>query len=330
MEGMCDFKWYRLKFSGCMYEVVKTFDSITAAACHGVSDFFLQTSAIIEFCVAKKNCWETSRNIFALFIEVLYSKDAPVGTGWKELQLLKPKKQEFYVSLHWIFPVTALSSEILQCSDVIICKQRHIMFQLLILSLPVSRRNVGHIVCDFQGVCEMVSWEPHSWTQYQEKTIFYPRCCHILKAMERLLILDSYNRWNLGLSFWPGDKKAIQGMTSSSICLKENISKDFQWARLWSLSYGTEGVILVDVIPGGETFSPDIHQDVGKNSESDSTQYVLTWIQQKSCPSITEQGLTSVNTWEVIREFVGQCYPIHCTTLFGAMEDAPHREYVWG
>jgi hypothetical protein len=72
---------------------------------------------------------------------------------------------------------------------------------------------------------------------------------------------------------------------------------------LWSLSCGTEGVILVDVMPGEETFNSDIYQDVGKKSESDSNQFILTWIQQKSCLSITVQGLTSLNTWEVIREF---------------------------
>jgi len=188
-------------------------------------------------------------------------------------------------------------------SYVIIFKHQRITFQLMLPNLPVSKRSVGHIICDFQGVCEMVSWEPYCWTQNQEKTIFYPSCCHILKAMERLLILDSYSRWNLGPSFWTGDKKAIQGMTSSSVCLKENIPKDCWWARLWSLSCGTEGVILVDVMPGGETFNSDIYQDVGKKSGSDSDQFILTWIQQKSCLSITVQGLTSLNTWEVIREF---------------------------
>jgi hypothetical protein len=237
-----------------------------------------------------------------LFIEVLQSTDAPLVTGWEELRLLKSKKAEFCVSLHCGFPVTAVSPEMLRCSDII-CKHRHITFQLLIPGLPVSKRSVGHIICDIQGVCLMVSWECHSWTQNQGKTIFYPSCCHILKVMERLLILDSYSRWNLGLSFWTGDEKAIQGMTSSSVCLKENIPKDCQSARLWSLSYGTEGVILVDVMPGGETFNSDIHQDVGKKSGSEWNQFIFTWIQQKSCLSVTEQGLTSLNTREVIRIF---------------------------
>jgi len=98
-------------------------------------------------------------------------------------------------------------------------------------------------------------------------------------------------------------QKAVQGMTSSSVCLKENIPKDCQWGRLWSLSFGTEEVILVDVMPGGETFNSDMHQDVGKKSGSDSNQFILTWIHQKSCLSITKQGLTSLFTWEVIREF---------------------------
>lgn len=149
----------------------------------------------------------------------------------------------------------------------------------------------------------MVSWGPYRWTQNQEKTIFYPNCCHILKAMERLHILDSYSRWNFGPSFWTGDKKAIQGMTSSSVCLKENIPKDCRWTGVWSLSCGTEGVILVDVMPGRKTFNADIYQDVGKKSGTDSNQFILTWIQQKSCLSITVQGLASLNTWEVIREF---------------------------
>jgi len=62
-------------------------------------------------------------------------------------------------------------------------------------------------------------------------------------------------------------------------------------------------VILVDVMPGGDTFNSDIHQDVGKKSGSDSDEFILIWIQQKSCLSITEQGLSNLNAREVIREF---------------------------
>jgi len=228
----------------------------------------------------------------------------------------------------WGFPVTAVSLDMLQCFDVIICKHRHIAFQLLIPTLPVTKRSIGHIIRDFQGVCEMVSWEPHSWIQNQEKTIFYPSYCHILKMMERLLILDSY-RWNLGLSFWTGDKKQYKEWHLPQSAWKKTFQKTVseegydhcplglkKWF-LWMWCQEGRHSILTCIRMLAR------NQEVIQTSSSslESTRNLAS-VSQSKASQVCSLGKSSEN-------LVGQCYPLHSTTLFGAMGDALHGEYVW-
>lgn len=124
-------------------------------------------------------------------------------------------------------------------------------------------------------------------------------------------------------------KKAILGMTPSSVCLKESVPKAGQWVRLWLLSFGTEAVILVDVMPRGGHSTLTYIRMLARNQ--DVFQTSLSSL--KSSRNLDSASQCRASQFWTLRKssenLVGQCCPIHSTTLFGAIEDAICGEYVW-
>jgi len=79
---------------------------------------------------------------------------------------------------------------------------------------------------------------PHSPTQNRGKSYSF-RVTGTFWSEVRDFIPDCYYRWNLGPSFWTGDKREIHGMAPSSLSREENSNIFRQRTRSWWLSSGT-------------------------------------------------------------------------------------------
>jgi hypothetical protein len=77
----------------------------------------------------------------------------------------------------------------------------------------------------FECVFEVGSLESHIWTPNSEKRHFLWVICMFWSWGRDLLIPDCYITWNLGPSFWAGEKKAVHGMAPSSFSMENLIHK---------------------------------------------------------------------------------------------------------
>jgi hypothetical protein len=66
-----------------------------------------------------------------MFMEVLRSTEAPMVAGLKKVSASETGKEKLPVFPHSVYPVTAVSPEMLQQGDAIICEDQYIKTQQL-------------------------------------------------------------------------------------------------------------------------------------------------------------------------------------------------------
>jgi hypothetical protein len=201
-------------------------DSTTEAAPHnGVGhDERNKQRAVIELLVAGK----ISEKHPLKYLQCYRTAEALLVAGRKQWQLAKQEKQSSVVCLVQA-TLKAVSPAMLQRADAIVREDRSITTLQLALRISISKGSVNHIIRGLGCSKVWAKWVPRSLTVEKKNTERRTISSELLVRFQAegrdLPIPDCYSKLNLGPSFWTGDKKAIHGLTLSSISPEKKIKK---------------------------------------------------------------------------------------------------------
>ena len=143
-----------------------TYNTTAAPPHNGVHhDVRYKQSAVIEFLVAEKESVRNNHKCLSNVYGSAVDNRSTICPWTKRVTASKTWKAELHDMCHSGHPVTAVSPEILQCTNAIVCEDRSITPQQLVLSTPNSKRSVHHIIREvgFFKVC--ARWAPQSLSQ---------------------------------------------------------------------------------------------------------------------------------------------------------------------
>jgi hypothetical protein len=134
-------------------------DCTTTAMTHDAVNQWcaVQKRVGIECLVAERESqWETSTNTCAVFVEVLWSTEAPLVTWWRVWRLPKQEEKNSLICL--------AQAVLSQRAGAIVCEDQCVTAWQLAFSLSVSKGSVRHIVRDLGYLKACARWFSQSPT----------------------------------------------------------------------------------------------------------------------------------------------------------------------
>ena len=205
-------------------------------------------------------------------------------------------------------PVTAVSPEMLQCGDAIVCKDWCITTKQQALILSISKGSVSHIIRDlgYSKVC--TGWVPGSLAieHKTERKPFLWSCRHVLKVRE--------------IASYPG---LLQQMKPGSLILNRQL-KDNPWN---SIIFNLPGRGWIQNVSISRTVMATVSQDCERDN-SDAYIRTLTELtklfkQVQLHMIVTDSGRHQRLWWDTVTPSTLQPHPV-CLDFnwFGALKKA--------